>query len=193
MENEIYKYILYVLDKRENQDEFINELAKELCYMLDMKDVKFYYGEENAIFTFQTKQYFPLLSELLGIIMEMNKVPYILLPYSNDKMSFFLSKDVSDHLFSDKLSEDTKMDEYLDKLNKMGDNMKNLDDILFKNFFSDDEDDEDDDVLKKIYRENDKKVGQNKIDQIFDKINKLGIKSLTTQEKQILDNYSKQL
>lgn len=193
MENEIYKYILYVLDKRENQDEFINELAKEMCYMLDMKDVKFYYGEENAIFTFQTKQDFPLLSELLGIIMEMNKVPYILLPYSNDKMSFFLSKDVSDHLFSDKLSEDTKMDEYLDKLNKMGDNMKNLDDILFKNIFSDDEDDEDDDVLKKIYRENDKKVGQNKIDQIFDKINKLGIKSLTTQEKQILDNYSKQL
>lgn len=193
MENEIYKYILYVLDKRENQDEFINELAKEMCYMLDMKDVKFYYSEENAIFTFQTKQDFPLLSELLGIIMEMNKVPYILLPYSNDKMSFFLSKDVSDHLFSDKLSEDTKMDEYLDKLNKMGDNMKNLDDILFKNIFSDDEDDEDDDVLKKIYRENDKKVGQNKIDQIFDKINKLGIKSLTTQEKQILDNYSKQL
>jgi len=189
MKNRVFKYIVYVLDKRKNQDEFVNEIAKELCYMLEMKDIRYYYGEENAILTFESSQDFPLLSELLAIIMEMNKVPYILLPYTDDKMSFFLPKDVSEHLFNDKKSD---TDDMAKKLGGDSEDNIKLDETMFDKLFGDSED-EDDDILKKIYRENESKIGQNSVDQIFDKINKLGIKSLTKQEKQILDNYSKQL
>jgi hypothetical protein len=53
--------------------------------------------------------------------------------------------------------------------------------------FCDDEDD--DDLLVKLRN----KTIDPSIDEILDKIGETGMKSLTTKEKTILDNYSKQL
>ena len=54
-------------------------------------------------------------------------------------------------------------------------------------------DDEDDEVLQKIYKENSKKKKKPSVDEILDKVRLGSINSITKEEKEILDNYSKQL
>lgn len=190
MKSEKVKYILFVYVKHENQDEFVKIIAEEVSLLAMSDDVRFYYGEESMIFTFQTSEPFEDLSEFMGIVLGGCKIDYVLLPYVEDKMSVNMSDDARNHLFGDrpitKIDNNVEMEQDLseDEVSKK----------LLNEFFSEVMgDDEDDEVLQMIYKENSKKKKKPSVDEILDKIRLGSINSITKEEKEILDNYSKQL
>lgn len=178
MEPKKYDYILLIFMRSEDQDNFVNEIGKDLALLADSKNVKYYYGDETAIFTFSSKTIYKDLSEYLGIMYDTRNLQYIFMPLDKNNISTGFNEIVNDHLFNDKNTDTGQIKiitPNIDELNKE----------LME--FCDDEDD--DDLLVKLRN----KTIDPSIDEILDKIGETGIKSLTTKEKTILDNYSKQL
>jgi hypothetical protein len=188
-----FKYILFVFAKSKNQDDFVTEIAEEIAVITKSTNIKFYYGPEACVFTFDTVDDFKSVSEYVDIILSEGEVSYFLLPYSSDKMSFGLPEDISKHLFTDKLSDIKKMDQDLDV------RFKKLDDELFEKMmdFMGDDDDEDDDISKLIKRTKTTKVddyiSENQFNSILDKINDEGMSSLSKKELDLLKKYSNQV
>ena len=200
MENKTFKYILFVFAKSKNQDDFVTEIAEEIAVITKSKNIRYYYGPEAVVFTFSTLDDLKSVAEYVDIILSEGEVSYFLLPYSSDKMSFGLPKDISEHLFTDKMSDIEKMDRDLDvKWSKLDSDLKKLDDDMFDKFMNafSDEDDEDDDISKLIKRTKttkvDDHVSENQFNSILDKINSDGMSSLTKKELDLLKKYSNQV
>ena len=200
MENKTFKYILFVFAKSKNQDDFVTEIAEEIAVITKSKNIRYYYGPEACVFTFSTLDDLKSVTEYIDIILSEGEVSYFLLPYSSDKMSFGLPKDISEHLFTDKMSDIEKMDRDLDvKWSKLDSDFKKLDEDMFEKFMNvfSDEDDEDDDISKLITRTKttkvDDHVSENQFNSILDKINSDGMSSLTKKELNLLKQYSNQV
>jgi hypothetical protein len=200
MKNKTFKYILFVFAKSKNQDDFVTEIAEEIAVITKSKNIRYYYGPEACVFTFSTLDDLKSVTEYVDIILSEGEVSYFLLPYSPDNMSFGLPKDISEHLFTDKLSDIEKMDRDLDvKWNKLDSDFKKLDEEMFDKFMNafSDEDEEDDDISKLIKRTKTTKVddyvSENEFNFILDKINSDGMSSLTKKELNLLKQYSNQV
>jgi hypothetical protein len=191
MRSEKIKYLLFVYAKHDNQDEFVKMIAEEVSLLTLSDDVRFYYGEESMIYTFQTDEPFDELSEFMGIVLGGCKIDYLLLPYVDDKLSVNMSDEARNHLFGDKPI--TKIDNNVELDQKLIDEDNNNREFLFELYNDMMGDDDDDEVLHKIYKENNKKKKKPTVDEILDKIRLGSISSITKEEKEILDNYSKQL
>ena len=184
MKNKTFKYILFVFAKSKNQDDFVTEIAEEIAVITKSKNIRYYYGPEACVFTFSTLDDLKSVTEYVDIILSEGEVSYFLLPYHSDNMSFGLPKDISEHLFTDKLSDIEKMDRDLDvKWSKLDSDLKKLDDDMFDKFMNafSDEDEEDDDISKLIKRTKTTKVddyvSENEFNFILDKINSDGMSS----------------
>jgi hypothetical protein len=188
-----FKYILFVFAKSKNQDDFVTEIAEEIAVITKSTNIKFYYGPEACVFTFDTVDDFKSVSEYVDIILSEGEVSYFLLPYSSDKLSFGLPEDISNHLFTDKLSEIKKLDQDLEI------KFKKLDEELFEKMmdFMGDDDEDDDDISKLIKRTKTTKVddyiSENQFNSILDKINSDGMSSLSKKELDLLKKYSNQV
>jgi hypothetical protein len=188
-----FKYILFVFAKSKNQDDFVTEIAEEIAVITKSTNIKFYYGPEACVFTFDTVDDFKSVSEYVDIILSEGEVSYFLLPYSSDKLSFGLPEDISNHLFTDKLSEIKNLDQDLEI------KFKKLDEELFEKMmdFMGDDDEDDDDISKLIKRTKTTKVddyiSENQFNSILDKINSDGMSSLSKKELDLLKKYSNQV
>ena len=199
MKNKTFKYILFVFAKSKNQDDFVTEIAEEIAVITKSKNIRYYYGPEAVVFTFSTLDDLKSVAEYVDIILSEGEVSYFLLPYSTDNMSFGLPKDISEHLFTDKLSEIDKLERDLDvKWSKLDSDFKKLDEEMFEKFmnvFSDDDDE--DDISRLIKRTKTTKVddyvSENEFNSILDKINTDGMSALTKKELSLLKQYSKQV
>ena len=197
----MYNYILFVFAKSKNQDGFVTEIAEEIAVITKSKNVKYYYGPEACVFTFGTVDDMKSVSEYVDIILSEGEISYFLLPYSSDNITFGLPKEISDHLFSDKMSDIDKMERDLDKkFDNLNLSFKQLDEEMFEKFmnvFSDDDDEEDDEISKLIKRTKTTKVddyvSENQFNTILDKINSDGMSSLTKKELDLLKKYSNQV
>ena len=199
MKNKTYKYILFVFAKSKNQDNFVTEIAEEIAVITKSNNIRYYYGPEACVFTFSTMDDIKSVTEYVDIILSEGEISYFLLPYQSDNMSFGLPKDISEHLFTDKLSDIGKMEQDLDvKWSKLDTDFKKLDEEMFEKFMNvfSDEDDEDDDISKLIKRTKTTKVddyiSENQFNSILDKINSDGMSSLSKKELDLLKQYSKQ-
>lgn len=187
------KFILFVFAKSGDQDTFVTQIAEEIALVTKTKNLRYYYGDEACVYTFDCLEDFIAIQEYVDIILSEDNVVYFLLPYNNDKLSFGLPKNVSDHLFSDNLSEIKKMDQDLEK------KFKKLDDELFEKMlnFMDDEDDDNDHISKLIKQTKtvtkDDYISENEFNSVLDKINTDGMSSLTKKELDLLKQYSKQV
>jgi hypothetical protein len=183
---------LCVYAKHDNQDEFVRLIANEIALITMSPDVRFYYGNDSMIFTFQSSEPTEDIFEFVGIVLGATKITYMLFPYTDDKMSVNLTEDVKKHLFGGEnlVKNDDNTISVQNLLNE-----DNINQELLFEFYSEssDELDDDDEVLQKIYRENNKKKKKPSVDEILDKIRLSSINSITKEEKEILDNYSKQL
>ncbi len=185
-------YIFFVFGEHNDQSSFIKNIAEELSYISNSENVKYYYGETSGVFTFKSLETLNEVKEFLDIIFGDTNLIYFLLPYNDDKMSVKLPKGILEHLF------DVNNSETMSGLETMAQNMT-LDELpeIPKNLFQSmkdkyndgdyDDDDDDDDELEKLKQ----KPIEPSVDDILDKISDKGIKSLTEQEKKILDKYSK--
>lgn len=173
--------------EHEDQDKLIELVVDEIKFIADSDNIKFYYGESSAIFTFKSNDNISDINELFNIIFSDSNIIYIILPFSNDKMSVKLPNGIYEHLFDINNSETlsgftSKVQESLDKFNNLTNDLEfiNLSD------YDDDEDDEDGYELLKIKN----KKREPTIDDILDKISENGLESLLDNELKILKKYS---
>ena len=185
--NGLTKYILFVFTKNDNPKEFTEQIADELSVLSDSPNLNYYYGPESSIFTISTLDSYEDVKEYVDMIVGIDEIMYILLPYTSDKLSYGLPNKISEHLFNDGIGDymsgtSTKIDENeLEVRNLMRNQIR--DEFLLKVEWMD----IDDFPEEKIIRP--KKVLT--FDELFDKIAESGIESLSQEELQTLNQYSK--
>jgi hypothetical protein len=188
------KYILFVFTKNDNPGEFTEQIADELTVISDVPKISYYYGPESSVYTFSTLESPDDVKEYVDMILGVDNILYILLPYTSEQISFGLPEKVKKQLFND------GVDDYLSEKKII----KDLKDFEIRNiirnqikdeFFPDlsdfnfefVEDDEDDDEIELIKLKSIKPT----FDEVFDKIADMGINSLNEEEKLILNQYTK--
>jgi hypothetical protein len=191
MEN-FTKYILFVFTKNDNPKEFSEQIADELSVICDVPNVNFYYGPESSVYTISTLETFEDVKEYVDMILGVDKITYILLPFTSDKMSYKLSENISKKLFdegiSDFMSEKTKNSttNEIDVRNMI---RNHINETFFLDFSKLDEDDDEDEWCEILeFKKINKKPS---FDELFNKIADLGIDSLSNDEKNLLNQYTK--
>jgi hypothetical protein len=181
------KYILFVFTKQDNLNELVTLVAEELTPISYSPKINYFYDNQSMIFTFDSQEEFGDIKEYVDILFDDLDMTYVLLPYNTDNMSYNTPIDVSNHLFDLNLPEDVSgnIDAGRKLLHdELTDNVMSF----FKKIEFNEEIDEDDDediLLKQI------KPLPLTLDNILDKINDCGISSLTNDELNLLNKYSK--
>ena len=179
------KYLLNVFIQHPKQEMFTKSLATEIRDSLPVgNSIKYFFGEQTILITFETKLGFDKVKNLFDSILGDLSITHILLPIKTDKMSYWLPKDYEKHLFGTDLC--TKNDEYSEEEQRM------IQDAMFAR----EECDIDEIRMEKLSKEIMKKVVEETkkiptLDELLDKINVTGISSLTSEEKNLLTQYSK--
>jgi len=174
------KYLLNVFIAHPNQEQFVESLAMEISQLTKINGVKYYYGPQAAVYTFETKTSFENVKSFFDAILGDLSITHILVPIKTDKMSYWLEKEHEKHLFGTDICKTNQ--EYSEE------EQKQLQDQLFLNSEMDEEENE----IEKIIRNNEKKSKNvPTLDDLLDKINQNGISSLTKTEKELLNQYSK--
>ena len=184
MNDRLTSYILFVFAKHDEQEEFITSLAEELSVISDSLNIKFYYGPESGIFTFDTKDDFSVIKEYMDIMFCESKIVYMLLPYDHDKISVGFSDDIYNHLFTQNVGKNISSFES-ESQKTLSEELKSRVDLFLDKILDDADDDEDE--IKKIKS----KSSVPSLDDLLDKINDKGLVSLTKKELSLLKQYSK--
>ena len=167
------KYILFLFGKSDNQEVFVEKIAKFLSDSMRSDSVRFYFGDTAAVFTFDTDLNLKNVTSNLDELFSNPEIIYFLLPYTTDKLSVKLDSITKTHLFGtdDDIITDNEF-------------LKILKDRIEKNLIFDEEDDDVDLCLTN-------KVKEPSLDNILDKISNSGLSSLSEYEKNLLNEYSK--
>ncbi len=182
------KYILFVFTKNDNPQEFTEQIAEELSILSDTPNLNYYYGPESSVFTISTLDSFEDVKEYVDMVLGIETITYILLPYTPDNMSFSLPTEVSKHLFNDGVCD--YMSDKTEKSDEKDVEVRNMiRDKIREEFFLDltGWKDIDDFPKEKIVKT--KKIPT--FDELFEKIAESGIESLTPEELVTLNQYSK--
>lgn len=167
------KYLLFVFAKhKKNQDQFVKMMAQEISNVLDNENIGYYFGPESIIYSFTATENIKDLEYFLKIYLGAIGIVYFMVPFEPDKMSYWIEPEIEDMLLNP------------DK-NTMQESLEDIIDVeAFKLFFNNIDD----------YEMN-FKINSNEnefsLDELLDKISQNGYESLTTNEKKILDKYSK--
>jgi hypothetical protein len=182
------KYILFVFTKNDNPKEFTEQIADELTVISDVPNVNYYFGPESSVFTITTLDSFEDVKDYVDMILGIETITYILLPYTPDKLSYGLPKNISEHLFNDGVS-----DYMSDKTSNSDPNELEVRNVIrnqIKNdFFFDlsdfDDDDEDEEIIKIKCKKR-----KPTFDEVFNKLAESGVESLSQEELLILKKLS---
>jgi hypothetical protein len=188
-----FKYILFLFEKRSNQDDYVVEIAEEIAILTKSNNIRFYYGPDSSVFTFSTNDTLKDVKEYIDIILSEGESTHFLLPYETDNMSFGLPDDISAHLFGD-INPDKKSDfKFTER--KLTDFPK-FNEELFEGLMND-FDDDDDEISKLIRRTKEVKVNdfvtEDQFNEILSKISDEGMSSLSEKELHLLKKYSNQI
>lgn len=186
--NELTKYILFVFSKNENPKEFTEQIAEELCVISDTPNLNFYFGPESSVFTISTLDSHQDVKDYVDMILDVDNIMYVLLPYTSDNLSYGLPKKISEHLFNDGISD------YMSEKSKLSDKnefevRKMIQDEIRESFLLNIEDfdfDYEEDDIEKI--KNNQRLPS--LDELLDKIKEKGLNSLTEKELSQLNKYS---
>jgi hypothetical protein len=187
MEN-LTKYILFVFTKNDNPQEFAEQIAEELSVISDVPKVNFYFGPESTVYTISTLDSYLDVKDYVEMILEYDNISYFLVPYTDDTLSYGLPYEVSKHLFNDGVNDfmsgkNKICDENdYEVRNMLRNNIRNEFFLDFSEFIDEDEDD-----ISKLKN----KKRNPTFDELFNKLADEGIKSLSEEELQLLNQYSK--
>lgn len=160
------KYLLFVyyLEGEKSEDD-VNQIASELSPIVDSDEIKYVFGPSHAVYNFATEMVHPELSIYLDIMQEdIGEFKYILVP---------TPKVVTSNMDPEHL-------EHLMNVNG-GYEDESMNGVSFIEF------------LKENMGIQDNEICYLSVDQILEKIKESGITSLTTKEKEKLDNYSQSI
>jgi hypothetical protein len=185
--NELTKYILFVFTKNDNPKEFTEQIADELSILSDSPNLNYYYGPESSVFTISTLDSYEDVKDYVDMIVGIDEIMYILLPYTSDKLSYGLPKKISEHLFNDGIN-----DYMSEKPKKFDENEIEVQNMIRnqirEDFFLGLEWIDIDDFPKEMIIKTKKTPT---FDELFEKIAESGIQSLTPEEVVTLNQYSK--
>jgi len=175
-------------DKNDNPQEVTEQIPEVLSIFLDTPNLNYYYGPESSVFTISTLDKFEDVKDYVEMVLGIDNITYILLPYTPDNMSFNLPPEVAKHLFNDGVCD--YMSGKTEKLDDKDTEVRNMiRDKIREEFFLDLTGWVDIDDFPK------EKIIYNKktptFDELFEKIAELGIESLTPEELIPLNQYSK--
>jgi len=172
-------YILFLFAMNDDQDEFVKMMANELSIVASSSDVRYYYGPQSSVFVFTSNETFNDLSEIITITFEVAELTYMFLPLDKNNMVSGFGDTVDKHLFGEKplTNESTNITQAF---------------RAFKDDFDEFAQMCEDDYDNEIMRIKSKPYVPS-VNDILEKISITGMKSITIEEKTILDNYSKQL
>lgn len=165
------KYLLFVFAKHEkNQEKFVKVIAEDITVVSDSPEVNFYFGPESIIYSFSSNENPKDLKEFFDILLASLGIVYFMTPFEPDKMSYWIDPEIEKTLL--------KHDKTTDSINFDDEKLIKVQELLFG----------------KTNSENDVIVSKPKLsslDELLDKIIDCGIDSLTAQEKNLLNEYSK--
>ncbi len=170
------KYLLSVFIEHNEQELFVKSIGKEISTIASKSGVKYFFGPQTALFTFETKLSFESIKNFFDSILSDLSITHILVPIKTDKMSYWFEKEHEKLLFGTDIcaTNEEYSEEEQEEMREaiLGDLTK-----IFK---------------KEIIEES--RVKQKIIptlDDILDKINMSGFNSLNEEEKDLLKQYSK--
>jgi hypothetical protein len=187
---DLTKYILFVFAKNDNPKEFTEQIAEELCVISDTPNLNFYFGPESSVFTISTLDSYEDVKDYVDMILGVDEIMYILLPYTPDKMSYGLPEKISKHLFNDGIS-DFMSEKSLGSEPNEFEVRKMIQEQIRDNFYLnienfDFEYDEEEDDIQEIKN----KQRNPSLDELLEKIKEKGLNSLTETELSQLNKYS---
>jgi len=175
------KYLLTIFIEHKDQESFVKSVGREIQDIAKTSAIKYFFGPQAAIFTFETKTSFVDVKEFFDNILSDLSITHILVPIKTDKMSYWFEKEHEKHLFGTDVcttNEEFSMEEQNDMIDAMYGGLNSFmdKDISIKNIF---------DMIDNQPQE------VPTLDDLLDKINNSGFDSLTKDEKDLLKQYSK--
>ncbi len=177
-------YLLSVTNDFESQG-LCKEIAISLSPIVDTPNLKFHYTRNQILFSFGTEteksEIFEYVNGVLYGLVEIFVLTEIV-----DEYTVYLPKDIKEHLFDlESVGDDVTMKIDMSRIKQ------NLD-FSFEDDDEDDDDEDDDFITNMIYNKiiTPKSV-QPTLDQLLDKLCLEGMDSLSVQEREILETYSK--
>ena len=170
------KYLLSIFIEHNEQELFVKSIGKEISTISSKNGVKYFFGPQTALFTFETKLSFEGVKNFFDSILSDLSITHILVPIKTDKMSYWFEKEHEKLLFGTDIcaTNEEYSEEEQEEMREaiLGDLTK----IFEKEII------EESRVKQKIIPT---------LDDILDKINMSGFNSLNEEEKDLLKQYSK--
>ena len=177
------KYLMFVYGESETKDSesLTTKIGKEIQPIVISEQIKYIYGDGNAIFHFDSELKYEEMSIYVEMVFEeLEDIMFTLIPF-NGKMATNMGKDRKNHLLS--IDEEDKIE-----INTFTVSSEDISDdgAIFDMFI---------DMMKQgtpfIINKKNEDVCNMSLDELLDKINDKGINSLTKAEKLKLEQYSK--
>lgn len=177
-------YLLTVFVSHKRQEDFVMSLAQQV-QTISTDSIKYFFGDQSILITFDTKLSLKKTTEFFNTILGDFTIPFVLAPTS--KITYWFDKHNEKHLFdTDVCSNNTNpLDENF--ITPSDEPKRQIPDGLWgsapsrrksqhSHLFYDEEE-----IVEEIPT----------LDELLDKINVSGMKSLTDKEKELLNKYSK--
>jgi hypothetical protein len=178
------KYLMFVYGESEsmNSETLTTKIGKEIQPIVISDQIKFIYGDGNAIFHFDSELKYEEMSIYIGMVFEeFEDIMFTLIPF-NGKMATNMGKERENHLLS--INEEEKFD--FRSFNVNSEDVTHNDGAIFDIFI---------DMIKQsnpfIMNKQNEDICNMSLDELLDKINEKGMDSLTKAEKLKLEEYSK--
>lgn len=187
------KYLLIFFARFGNNKKLLSDILAQFDSILSSNFLKYQEGGDFVIAHFETEETLKNLREFCSLVLDGTVGNYILFPY-NKNVSLSLPEDFKEHLFD--LDNDSL-------------NIQLLNEGLDKCDIEEEDDNDDvDDILSEIYKKNNKKhplehllktvfdrpqEEKLSLDELLEKVQNNGLKSLTKKENELLYDYSKRI
>ncbi len=179
------EYLLFIFGNFDEFENLAEDISGQFLPAVSSSFLKFTYGEYGVVYHFRSNETFSDLKEYVDMVLNDITDQYFLIELSKKfeiKMDKKIKKDFMS-IDSESKKDDSKnitIDVEAEKQKRLND-LKNLSIDFMMPMFD----------PKYINHDEDIDVVEPTVDEILDKINENGIESLTSKEKEILDNYGK--
>jgi len=194
------QYLLFVYGDFRNKDKVVELISLQLSSFTTMtSNIKFNYGDYGAIYNFESEHNFFNIRDHVHVILEKVSFQYFLIEKPKN-MYAYMPPEMKINLF-DLFSDNDNKEYNITEEEDEGPGYTNLTDMFYYNtnttfseedlFKGIDKDQLFQNIMERLKYE-DEDLPKPTVDDILDKIRDEGIESLTSYEKQLLEEYSKQ-
>ena len=190
---EPYQYLLFIFGEFINNDKLVELIASQLSIFTDENSyLKYNYGDYGIVLHFQSHFSFYNLRDHVHITLEKIVPQYFLMERPKNFYAFMppeLKLNLFD-LYEENHNEEQTNVNFKDMMNIVDNFLINVTSSMNQDLFSEENMDKMfENIMFKMEKEEKKQTPT--IDELLDKIKDKGLSSLTDDEKQILDEYSK--